>query len=98
MDSITITGIPYDCTSSLVDASFSNPPPITFNSAGSPVDVVNSYYEIFTVALTVDCILDSCKIMELGCLSPSTQTDATSAGTSPYSISAITTNSLGYSH
>ena len=82
----------------VAEGSFVNPGIINYDSAGSPVAVVNSYNEIFTDALTADCVLDSCKIMELGCLSPTTQTDVTISGAAPYSISAITTNSLGYIH
>ena len=45
---ITVTGLPLDCSSSLIiDSSFVDPPPIPFNYAGSGVPVVTSYIDIF---------------------------------------------------
>ena len=45
---ITVTGIPVDCTSSLVvDPSFVNPPGIPYDSAETSVAVVPSYASIF---------------------------------------------------
>ena len=63
LDPLMIYSTGLDCSNSLIDASFQNPSPLTFNSVGSPVAIVNSYDEIFTDALNTDCVLDSCKIM-----------------------------------
>ena len=46
-DSIIVTALPLDCSSSLADASFVNPS-ISYNSAGSNIVVASGYSDIFS--------------------------------------------------
>ena len=50
-DVITISALVLDCSASLVDASFSNPLPFAYNSAGSSIAVIASYTDVFSHSL-----------------------------------------------
>ena len=54
----------YDCSTSLVDASFPNPQPIPYNSGGSPVIVTAEFNVIFSGYdnTNTDCVLNSCSL------------------------------------
>ena len=56
-DSITISQNVLDCSVALTDAGFTNPAPITYNSAGSAISVAADYTAIFTHSQTADCPL-----------------------------------------
>ena len=45
---ITVVGDALDCSQSLVDAGFTDPLPIPYNSAGSSVTLAADYRSIFT--------------------------------------------------
>ena len=45
---ITVTANPLECSGSLIDASFLNPPVINYDSTTTTTKVVSGYTEIFT--------------------------------------------------
>ena len=47
-DSVTISALQLDCTTSLTDAGFVNLAPHPYNSAGSSVTIANGYTDFFT--------------------------------------------------
>ena len=98
-DSITVTANPLDCSTSLTDASFANPPPIAYDSAGSTVPVTNDFSAIFSHSQTTDCPVTSCVLKTApGCLSPFSHADI-QIGVSPlYGLTASETVLAGYSH
>ena len=64
----------------------------------SPIEVFSSYLSFFQNLNVIDCPVDSCKLLELGCGLPSTQPEVTISTVHPFPISGATTNIYGYSH
>ena len=60
---------PIDCSTSLVDASFPNPPSIPYDSGGSPVTITADFNVIFSGYdnTNTDCVLNSCSLRKPGC-------------------------------
>ena len=81
---ITIVQDPLDCSGVLV-LSFTNPFPtgISYNSAGSVVDIATTYQNVFTHVANADCQMTGCRALASDCLSPlATQTHVV-FGTTP---------------
>ena len=96
-DTITIVQNPLDCSLALTDAGYTNPAAIAFNSVGSSVSVAADYLAIFSHTSTVDCPVDQCSLMEPGCGSALAAQSNVVLGPDPYEITAIETNTAGYS-
>ena len=90
-------GLPLDCTDSLTDKlAILSPTPIPYNSAGNTVTISNGYTDIFTQIKTVDCVLDSCSLREVGCAAPLASQSNVVLDATPFSITATETNPNGY--
>ena len=97
-DLVIISALALDCSSSLTDVLFVSPASIPYNSAGSSINVVNGYWNIFSHSAPTDCVLDSCRLTTGGaCGTALAQTDLV-LGAAPFSITATEKNFLGYSH
>ena len=46
-DSIKVTALPLDCSTSLADANFENPQAISYTAGGSGIVVISGYTDIF---------------------------------------------------
>ena len=66
-DFIQVTALVLDCSYSLTDTYFANPPVIPYSSFGSNVILAYDYSVIFAHSLISDCVLSDCKLMEAGC-------------------------------
>ena len=97
-DSISITQLPVDCSSSMTSTSFPNPAAIPYNSAGSAVTIATDYTAIFTHTSQVDCPLVGCSLMvDTDCTTPlPAQTDVTLGASPSFGLTATELNSLGY--
>ena len=97
-DSFIVSQLAVDCSASLVDNGFLNPPAIPFNAFGSTLAITTGFTDLFTHDIQVShCPVTACTLKEPGCataLSP--QPDVT-LGASPFGITASETNPLGYS-
>ena len=67
-DFITITAIALDCSNSLTDASFANPAALSYDTANPTTTIAASYLDIFTQTLEADCVIQDCRLMDVGCL------------------------------
>ena len=77
---------------------FVNPYPISYNSGGSSIVVVNSYTDIFLHVEPIHCNVLSCILTTgISCGTALSQTDLV-VGATPYSVSATELNPLGYTH
>ena len=97
---ITVIQNPVDCSGALVDASYPNPAPIAYNSAGFSITVATGFTDIFTHTQTTDCPVTACIIKDAGCGSTTVvgaQTDVAVDGSSPFALTGLETNVSGYS-
>ena len=70
-DAITITADQLDCSTSLSPVGwYTNPPAVSYNSAGSQVMLAPSYESFFTHTIKSDCVLSTCYFLEQGCGTP----------------------------
>ena len=80
--------------------SFTDPIPHPYNSAGTSVQIAADYTTFFTHTNTADCPLTSCVLNKATCggAAGTAVTTRISIGASPtYGITAIETESIGYS-
>ena len=107
---IRVIGDPLDCVPSLTDIGFSysldtlasgNPPGthVIYQTGAADEPITTTYTNVFTHNFQADCPVTSCTLEATGCTGTAfVSTDISIGGTTPWAISAIRTNSVGYDH